>query len=126
LQPFDGGRKRIRPIVVRFQRNRLILTTGLPTDIPSNLTEKQRVERAPRRSLNQTKSRYLRRKEAMPKSHTKVLFAEVKGFDPNRPDLQEFLNKLAAELLGDGAVPIAPRKRSRKKKRPLRSRSRRS
>jgi hypothetical protein len=48
------------------------------------------------------------------KKNTTLIVATVPGFDPNRPDLQEFLNNLAAEELGEEpSTPRTPRRAKR-------------
>lgn len=48
------------------------------------------------------------------KKNATFIVATVPGFDPNRPDLQEFLNNLAAEALAEEpSAPRAPRRAKR-------------
>lgn len=58
----------------------------------------------------------------MPAKEPKFIVATVNGFDPNRPDLQEFLNSLVAEAMA-GEAP-KPRKRRRRAAPPASPRSR--
>jgi hypothetical protein len=51
-----------------------------------------------------------RESKGMQHRKVKLIVAVVRNFDPNRPDLQEFLSKLAGDALAEN---LRPRKRRR-------------
>jgi len=63
----------------------------------------------------------------MRKNETAVIVARVQNFDPNRPDLNDFLNSLVAETFEGEKRMRKPRRPVRESDRPSRTpRSRRS
>jgi hypothetical protein len=49
----------------------------------------------------------------MRKQRTAIIVAQVENFDPNRPDLNEFLNSLVAEAMENGPRTSRPPRRKK-------------